>query len=107
MHVKTERRRSERRPIVRPAKLYDPRGRRYLSGLTLNVSSHGLLMTVRGGEYLPAGAELRVAVAARESSVLRRDRMARVKVVRNEGRYAGSAVMAVQFAHPLPLRVAA
>lgn len=108
MNTQIERRRSYRQPIVRAAKVYDPKGDRYLAGLTLNISSGGALLTVRGGADLPQGAAVEVAVAASDDQpLIRRSQMIRASVARSEGRYAGSTVIALAYADRAALRPAA
>lgn len=95
----SERRRATRLPIVRPSKVYDPVGKRYLGGLTLNVSDTGLLMTAKGGDYLPVGTPIEVAVDWQlDAGVIRREQMIEARVVRREGRYAGASILAIAYA---------
>jgi len=108
MSLHLERRHSIREPIVRPAKVFDDRGRRFLAGLTLNASSGGVLLTIKGGVDLPEGAPVHYAVAwTDQQNVINHEQMSPATVVRTEGGHAGATVIALANNERPPIRRAA
>ncbi|MHC4993476.1 MAG: PilZ domain-containing protein [Planctomycetota bacterium] len=63
MHLTNHERRVFHRDALRcPAKVYEPRGRRYHAGVTCNVSEGGALLEVRNGAPCERGQLLGLAV---------------------------------------------
>lgn len=62
-HDTDERRRHARINIVRPAKIYDPRGCKYIGATTRDLSTHGLMLEIERPVALKPGDEILVGVA--------------------------------------------
>ncbi len=94
-----ERRTDQRLAMERPVKVYDPRGRRYLPARTLNVSPGGLLVEMRGGSHLPAGAAVEVAIDwAGSTGLLSQGDLLPATIVRRGGVNGSSTYLALRFA---------
>lgn len=99
LDIDHERRSSARLPLVRPCKVFEPRGHRYISGCSRNVSAGGMLITLDRRLPLEIGDRLYVGLASsRRQALLRSDEMAEARVVRVLSR-EGETMLAVQFAH--------
>jgi c-di-GMP-binding flagellar brake protein YcgR len=99
LDIDHERRSSVRRPLVRPCKVFEPRGHRYISGCTRNVSPGGMLIALDRCLPLEIGDRLYVGTASsRRQALLRADDMVEARVVRVLS-HEGETILAVQFAH--------
>ena len=104
----SERRHNERLRMVRPAKLYDPRGRKYRPGCTHNVSSDGALVEIMGGEYLMPGDLIELAIQwPHETPLAMRDRMVNATVVRTGRTEDGVPLLGVRYSDSRPIPQAA
>jgi len=104
----TEKRRAERRNLVRNVKAFHPVGCRYFAGQTLNLSEGGALLALRHGQYMEPGARVMVAVDwTGRQPIYRHDQMTEARVVRNEGVSGYASVVAVEFVDQQPARLAA
>lgn len=106
MRLRNEQRGTERSIVVKSAKVFDVRGKRYLPAETLNASDGGLLLVVRGGQ-LEEGAAIEVAVDWQAKGFMRRDQMQAARVVRYEGCYQNQFVTAVAYDKSIALPIAA
>ncbi|MHB1155992.1 MAG: PilZ domain-containing protein [Phycisphaerales bacterium] len=103
-----ERREDERYALARGMKLLDPRAQRYRPGRTLNVSASGALVETRGGEHLPAGQPIRLAIDwAGSAKLMNRGDLIDATVVRHDGRGGETSLLAVRFNQRLSLATAA
>lgn len=103
-----ERRKNDRIPMIRPAKMYDPRARRYRPGCTHNVSVEGALVEIRGGEYLSPGDCIEVCIDwPAEARVMPRSQMMPVTVVRTGFTEDGLPLLGVRFAQDIHIPQAA
>ena len=93
-----EKRRHERSNVVRGAKVYDPRGDRYLPARTRDASKGGLFLVVHGGHSLPIGAPVKIAVnwADRGELVGQQD-MVEARVTRHAGRFGDDCLIGVAY----------
>lgn len=58
-----DRRKHQRHPIERPAKLFCPKSGRFLAGRTQNISEGGVLVEVDAGETIESGDSVLMTVA--------------------------------------------
>ncbi len=104
----TEKRRHERYLAVCNTKVFDAETRRYRAGQSLNLSTGGALLAIRHGEQLREGQLIRVAIESNGAEgLVRRGDMVDARVVRNEGVGGNACVIAVQYAEPQTVAVAA
>ena len=103
-----DRRRFERLAYECPVKVYDPRSRRYRSGVTRNVSASGALIEVHGGFHAGIGDQVSVAVDwTGIAPIMSQGDMVPVAVTRLECTEDGVQLFGVQFASANPMPMAA
>ena len=99
LDIDHERRSTARMPLVRPCKVFDPRGHRYVSGCTRNVSASGLLIALDRRLPLEAGDRLYVGLcSSRHQALLRTAEMVEARVVRALS-HEGETILALRFVH--------
>jgi hypothetical protein len=103
-----DRRRHERRAFECPVKVYDPRSRRYRSGVTRNVSATGALIEVHGGFHAGVGDQVSVAIDwSGVTPMISHSDMVPVAVTRLATDADGVQLFGVQFAASSPMPMAA
>jgi hypothetical protein len=113
LDIDHDRRTDPRISLTRPCKVFEARSRKYVAGMTCNVSTDGMLVRLSR----PLGAEpgdlVYVAVARRrQCGLMRSADMLEARVVRSVGIGGGESVVAVVFTDAgqetsLPVRRAA
>ena len=103
-----ERRREDRLGYECPVKVYDPRTRRYRSGVTRNVSASGALIEVRGGFHAGIGDQVSVAVDwTGIAPMMSQTDMVPVAITRLASGEDGVQLFGVKFACANPMPMAA
>ena len=98
LRIEGDRREHPRVCVQRPCKMFDPRTRRYLPGVTRNVSSGGLAIDVPRLTSLKPGDTLHVGVAAkRRDQLLSGAQMLRATVIRASATVDDHTDLAVRF----------
>ena len=93
-----ERRIHERVSLTRPCKLYDPRLRKYLPGLTWNVSSSGAFLEVNRPLAVSPGDHLFLGIAMkRRQGILTSNDMLEVEILRSMQATGDRTALAVRF----------
>ena len=93
-----ERRVHARVSLTRPCKLYDPRLRKYVAGLTWNLSSSGAFLEVDRSLALSPGDHLFLGIAmTRRQGILTSNDMLEVEILRSMQATANRTAMAVRF----------
>jgi len=113
LDIDHDRREHPRMALQRPCKVFDPRSRKYLTGVTSNISAGGVLMFL--SRRVPVQADDRVYVAVaerRRQPLLRRDEMCEARVIRTIHLTTGETALAVRFLDTpaelaVPYRIAA
>lgn len=92
-----ERRQHGRISISRPAKIYDPRARKYISATTCDLSTHGLLLEISRPVTLRPGDEVFVGIAMNDrQGVLAQKELTEAVVVRAMQRADDHTTLAVK-----------
>jgi hypothetical protein len=98
LDIDRDRREHPRVALQRPCKVFDPRSRKYLTGVTSNISAGGVLMLLSRRAPVQADDCVYVAVAERRRQpLLRRDEMCEARVVRTLNLTTGETALAVRF----------
>ncbi len=93
-----ERRVHARVSLTRPCKLYDPRLRKYVAGLTWNLSSSGAFLEVNRPLALRPGDHLFLGIAMkRRQGILTSNDMLEVEILRSMQATGNRTAMAVRF----------
>ncbi|MEE8508067.1 MAG: PilZ domain-containing protein [Myxococcota bacterium] len=93
-----ERRVHARVSLTRPCKLYDPRLRKYVAGLTWNLSSSGAFLEVDRPLALSPGDHLFLGIAMkRRQGVLASTDMLEVEILRSMQATGNRTAMAIRF----------
>lgn len=95
-----DRRNHTRIPIVRPAKLYCPATRRYVPGVTANVSAGGVLLACPAERAPALGETICLGVSLHGSGLLKQEQLTPAVVVRVEPAFAGMRRLGVQYSEP-------
>lgn len=98
INIEQDRRESPRINVKRPCKVYDPKGRKYLAGITRDVSTGGMLLALNHPVALKPGDQVFVGVAQKRRQALLRTRdMTEAEIVRTLSSTAGETVLAIRF----------
>ena len=99
LDIDHERRNSDRWPLVRPCKVFDPRGQRYIAGCSRNVSPGGMLISLDRRLPLEPGDRVFVGLSSsRRQALLRTEEMVEARIVRVLS-HEGQTTLAVSFTH--------
>jgi hypothetical protein len=107
MPTTQERRRHERREVIKPCKIYDPASRRFGPGTTQNVSSSGARVVVQWLRPLSVGDEIDLIIGWSAKPLLPADRMVRGRIRRVDAAYGEVQVIAVEFDREMEAEAAA
>lgn len=102
-----ERRRHERRDVIKPCKIYDPASRRFGPGTTQDLSAGGARVVVQWLRPLSVGDAVDVVVGWSSKPLIPADAMARGRVARVDAVYGEVQVIAVEFEQEMGVGVAA
>jgi hypothetical protein len=102
-----ERRRHERREVIKPCKIYDPASRRFGPGTTQNLSEGGARVVVQWLRPLSIGDPVDMIVGWSPRPLLPADAMARGRVARVDAVYGEVQVIAVEFEQEMSIEAAA
>jgi len=95
-----ERRAHPRQLLQRDCKVFDPRGRRYHTAATRDISSGGALIDLPRLTHLKPGDTIHVGIALkRRDQFLRADEMIQAEVIRALPTVDDHTTLAVKFAH--------
>lgn len=93
-----DRRMHERQVLQRPCKVFDPRGGRYLSATTRDISTGGALIDLPRLTHLKPGDVVHVGIALkRRDQFLRTDEMLEAEIVRAMPTVDDHTALAVKF----------
>ena len=114
--IEGDRRSHSRQILQRPCKVFDPRGRRYLTGQTRDISCGGAMVDLPRVIELKPGDKVYLGIALkRRDQFLRAEEMLEGTVIRALATVDDHTALALQFAAPQsqqrltvePLRIAA
>jgi c-di-GMP-binding flagellar brake protein YcgR len=106
--VSGDRRHSDRVPLHRPCKIYEPRSRKYLGGVTRDFSEGGMLVELPRVLELKPGDTLHVGVAMkRRQALLPSSEMVQVEVRRLVHTADDRTLLGLRLAHPVDTSVTA
>lgn len=107
--IPTNRRRHERTPITRPAKVYHANSAKYLPACTRDLSQSGALLEINAPRAIEVGDSLEVLVAWNDRSLLSHTDQVPARVTRVLRTDSPRQFVAVAFATPqaMPARIAA
>jgi len=77
-----DRRKHQRHPIERPAKLFCPKSGRFIAGRTHNISAGGVLVEVDAGETIESGDAVLMTVAFGDRFIVPMSELVRCTVIR-------------------------
>ena len=101
LRIDGDRREHSRTAIQRPCKMFDPRSRRYVPGLTRDVSAGGLAIDVPRILDIKPGDTLHIGVATkRRDSLLSGGQMLKATVIRASATVDDHTDLAVRFEQP-------
>lgn len=92
-----DRRRHERREVIKPCKVYDPASRRYGPGSTQNLSAGGARVVVQWLRPLSVGDPVDLVIGWTPRAVLESTGLRRGRVRRVDAAYGEVQVIAVEF----------
>jgi hypothetical protein len=101
LRIEGDRREYVRTAVQRPCKMFDPRTRRYVPGLTRDVSAGGLAIDVPRLMDIQPGDTLHIGVATkRRESLLAGGEMLKAVVIRANATVDDHTDLAVRFEQP-------
>ena len=93
-----ERRESDRIPLTRPCKVYNPRSQKYATGSTCNLSGGGVMLRLDRALAVEVGDRLYLGLAPkRRHRLIRSDEMIEAVVLRAARLTTGEMGLALQF----------
>lgn len=93
----SERRRHQRVPVTTLCKIRDKRNLLYAAGETINISSSGVLLQLRGSRPFAMGDVVEVVIADEESPIVSREQVREAIVRRVSSDRSGHLSVALEF----------